>query len=485
MESEKGPALFVKIVFDRKLNKKEQNPMNKIIQEILNDVVKKSGNSFTKFVEGSSNLDELIFEEKTIFKQSAKKVVQSELELVDKMLIKQSQRKGWQIHDVRERHINTELGEIVYRRHYYNHTKLGYAYMLDRFLSLNPYQRLTIQTQADVISRASKVSYQETINTLPELELYSKSTVMRVIRRYNHFDLVGEDQAPRDPRSVKSLFIEADEGHLKMQPKGTRFSHLIVVHEGWYQKDKSHKALINKHVFGGDYTHDVNHLWNQVLDYLDLHYDLDMVKNIYVSGDGAAWIKQGADTIPHSQFILDNFHAMQALHNISLITKVPVGKLTEWVNENKRRLFFDLIKERLDEKINTNTELTRLEQLSKYIRNNWSFISLKHTDDFKGTNMEGQVSHIIADRMTSRPMCWSIIGGDQMGHWRSLIANGISVLAELNRQNSYVVQTEQIAKIDGRVRKHSGYYDHIGAISGGIVDHHVNFKQEIIKYRKD
>ncbi len=34
-------------------------------------------------------------------------------------------------------------------------------------------------------------------------------------------------------------------------------------------------------------------IWMEVLDYIDKTYDMDSIENIYLSGDGAAWIKNG------------------------------------------------------------------------------------------------------------------------------------------------------------------------------------------------
>ncbi len=49
-------------------------------------------------------------------------------------------------------------------------------------------------------------------------------------------------------------------------------------------------------------------LWLEVSKYIDEVYDISKVETIYLSGDGAVWIKQGLTWIPKSKFVLDNYH---------------------------------------------------------------------------------------------------------------------------------------------------------------------------------
>ena len=45
-----------------------------------------------------------------------------------------------------------------------------------------------------------------------------------------------------------------------------------------------------------------------VVSIKDARYNIDTVDNIYISGDGAKWIKEGVNWIPKSVFVLDYFH---------------------------------------------------------------------------------------------------------------------------------------------------------------------------------
>ena len=67
---------------------------------------------------------------------------------------------------------------------------------------------------------------------------------------------------------------------------------LVYVHEGRKQVGKNRWKLINARYFSGVYANS-DELWVEVSDYIDKAYDMDSIEKIYLSGDGAAWIKNG------------------------------------------------------------------------------------------------------------------------------------------------------------------------------------------------
>ena len=49
-------------------------------------------------------------------------------------------------------------------------------------------------------------------------------------------------------------------------------------------------------------------MWNEIFDYIAAAYDEDVLKRIYINGDGAEWIKSGAKLHAKAKFVLDRFH---------------------------------------------------------------------------------------------------------------------------------------------------------------------------------
>ena len=65
-----------------------------------------------------------------------------------------------------------------------------------------------------------------------------------------------------------------------------------------------------------------------------------------------------------------------------------------------------------------------LNQCLTYFENNWKAIHLAYANkDIPGSSTEGHVSHVLSERMSSRPMGWSEVGSDRMCKLRCYIKN--------------------------------------------------------------
>ncbi|WP_207655975.1 UPF0236 family transposase-like protein, partial [Clostridium luticellarii] len=66
-----------------------------------------------------------------------------------------------------------------------------------------------------------------------------------------------------------------------------------------------------------------------------------------------------------------------------------------------------------------------IKECRKYINNNWEgIVNYYNYDKVTGCSAEGHVSHILSDRLSSRPLGWSIRGVDQIARLRAYTANG-------------------------------------------------------------
>lgn len=66
---------------------------------------------------------------------------------------------------------------------------------------------------------------------------------------------------------------------------------------------------------------------------------------------------------------------------------------------------------------------------------NWKSIeNATKYPDIIGCSAEGHVSHVLSERLSSRPMGWSIIGSDQMSRLRAFVFNGGNIYTALKRQ---------------------------------------------------
>ncbi len=58
-------------------------------------------------------------------------------------------------------------------------------------------------------------------------------------------------------------------------------------------------------------------LWEQVWHYISSTYVVDDIEYIFISGDGANWIKSGVDYLPNAIFVLDRFHLHKCIIQVA------------------------------------------------------------------------------------------------------------------------------------------------------------------------
>lgn len=83
------------------------------------------------------------------------------------------------------------------------------------------------------------------------------------------------------------LYIDADEDHVSLQ---------YIENKGGIVKPRSNTSMPKiSYVYEG-----VERFWNEVYDYILATYDINTIKRIYISGEGASWIKSGRKWISGS-----------------------------------------------------------------------------------------------------------------------------------------------------------------------------------------
>ena len=235
---------------------------------------------------------------------------------------------------------------------------------------------------------------------------------------------------------MKTLFIEADEDHVAEQhgrwlpakDNKSFMSRLIYIYE--YKQEvpgtKGKKELVNKHYFGGLYegTKGIEKMWNEVNDFIEATYNTDELKRVYISGDGAAWTKSGGKYIPHALFCTDKFHLITYINS----TSNQMMDDSKWVMAELYHLLYKRDKdgfERLTERMLESAAKEKyISELRTYVLGNLSAVmrSLKNKE-IDGCSAESHVSHVLSDRLNSRPKGWSKRGADRMSRLRCFEQN--------------------------------------------------------------
>ncbi|MHB1393570.1 MAG: UPF0236 family transposase-like protein [Clostridia bacterium] len=77
-------------------------------------------------------------------------------------------------------------------------------------------------------------------------------------------------------------------------------------------------------------------------------------------------------------------------------------------------------------KTDSDTKKEAVKDAQRYILNNWDGIDIKveKRDEIVGCSAEGHVSHVLSDRLSSRPRGWSKVGVAKMSQLRIYKKNG-------------------------------------------------------------
>lgn len=282
----------------------------------------------------------------------------------------------------------------------------------------------------------------------------------------------------RKDETPKILYIEADEDHVAQQGKkkhktedewgksSTLMPKLVYVHEGidYERSTKKRKVLKKPRYFGG--IRDSEELWLEVSQYIDDTYDVDKIETVYISGDGAAWIKQGLNWIDKSKFVLDKYH----------LRKYVKAATAHLKDEDIEQEIDDALKEadkawlkkafaKILERTESETKRKAVTDAKRYILNNWAGIEIK-VDNYEivGCSAEGHVSHILSDRLISRPMGWSKNGADRMAQLRIFKKNGGKVydLVMAQKKKEQREQAQQLQdELIREMRTNGNRYDDV------------------------
>ena len=435
-------------------------------------------------------------------------IIAEELEMYDEHLRKSADRKkNWSIVRRDETTLLTSLGSVTYHKTLFKNKKTGTSeYLLDRYMKLEKHARMTEDAEARILEEAVESSYRKGgDNVCIGLENVSKQTVMNKIHALKFPSAPKTDKKKEQPY----LYIDCDEDHVSLQyleEKGdinkrkrvnTIMPKMAYVYDGVETINKRNQ-LVNARYFGGVYdgTKGNQNLWKEISDYIDENYDTEKLKKIFVNGDGAAWIKSGAKEISKGKFVLDKFH----MHKYIIGATSHLGDSSEDARNEIYRAIHKRNKKYAEEVFNRILNVTEgkgktetVEAAKSYILGNWTGImeQLKNKDATIECSAEGHVSHIFADRMSSRPLGWSRTGADKMARLRVYYYNKGDMLELVRYQKTEMKQAAgaeneilnlgEILKMEREHKRKLGSYAdmHIYTIPYPQIKKIANFKAHI------
>jgi len=421
--------------------------LNNIIQQVCIEFIEK----IIKFVseEEIKTLYELEEGFKEISDNFLTGIMKAYLEGIDECVVndKASRRRRGLVVERRneKRTIYTQFGGMTYFRAYYRDKReKEYVYPIDKVAGIESYERVSLSVAAGLVNHSAEASYEESSRHVTDSRI-SRQTVMNKVRKTHDLKL----EKPGGRRFVKTLHVSADEDHVKLQEGSDTYVPLITVYEGLRKVSKGRYECINPRHFSA-YGSDVEDLWLEVSHYIYENYDEKSLERIYIHGDGALWIKAGQEYLPKSVHVLDQYHQNKALIEVTGTQPEFRKALRMAVKEADREGFCKLVREML-KGAKTEKEKGRINNFRKYILNNWEGIAIKRYENCGGSCAEGQVSHVLSSRLSSRPMGWSKEGLSFMTRLRVYWVNGGRVKPQHLRKDEELEQ--YLKKAIKRVKK--------------------------------
>lgn len=405
------------------------------IQHFNEVIVGKIEESIKNFINEQKDLADLINGlEENLF-ELGRNIIVEVLEDMDQVVRESKERKkDWEIVRKDDKSLLTSFGTINYSRTYYKSKSNGKRqHLTDKLVGVNPHDKMSSDVVISALEEAVESTYRKAGEKASYTEEISKQAVMKKVHKIkvNEPELQVEEK-----RKVRVLYIEADEDHVSLQENlskkkdrkyNTLMPKLAYVHEGIDGEKSTSKRNVLKNVryFGGDIKSE--DLWLKIADYIDNQYEYEDIETVYISGDGAPWIRQGTSWINKSRFVLDNYHlnkyikvATAHLENSEL--RQELRDSIDWPDKKMLKKVFRKIIALTD----TETKKEAILAARKYMLNNWDGIEIKAEKGHEiiGCSAEGHVSHIFSQRLSSRPKGWSRKGVFQMSELIIYTKNG-------------------------------------------------------------
>lgn len=359
--------------------------------------------------------------------QIAVSIAQTVFIKIDDEIFKQRDTKKLRSIGKRKRTIITRFGQLTINRHYVNDKEMNCnRFLLDEKLGIE--KRKTISPKITSLStilatlmpfRAANFAVNKLLPRNSSLSHQSIHTALqKEAKQYDEIQKAqtgalfenGEIAPNLKQEEVDTLFIESDGCwvHLQGEKEKDIEVKLAIAYEGLEKIAKDKYQTINKSVFGGNYTSE--EFWKGFSTKLNYKYKLSKVKNFFLGGDGASWVKAGGAFFKNPKFYLDKFHQVQSLKRAFGFSSNKPAKALELIEASNFNEAINLLK---GEKEDDPKKNEAIDKTIRYLTNNKNY--LVKGSEVKGLGaMEGNVDKILATRLKKRGMSWSKSGVHSM-----------------------------------------------------------------------
>lgn len=393
--------------------------------------------SLTELKSWLRHLDKNLLEKLLEYARQCYRII---LEQLDDALA-ECRNHGLRIEHYRVVWYQTCLGAVYVKRRVYRDRKGQRRCLLDELMGMSKRDHTTVTVKEIALYLATNMPYRRAAEVLRQTSAIdlTHQTIHRLMgkvadpyleKAQNELEWFLEtgEVAAGEGRPAHRLMIEADGVMLSLQREKERRIEvkLGIAYEGWERVSKDRYRTVNKRVYtaidGGD------GFWAGMSLKLHELYDLSGVKDTIVGGDGARWVKAGAEYVG-GRYQLDRYHLnreLTAAFGRDNETKSQVRYACQRGDvDTALQIMADAMKQARGE------QAQRLAKAYTYLRENRSGLvdyrlalgeagkGLRHTGA-----IEGNVDKFVVRRMKNQGMSWRVKGISRLLCVRLLVFEG-------------------------------------------------------------
>ena len=412
----------------------------------------------------------------------AREVFKRILEQID-LLIQQHRPASLKIAHKRGIWYRTWLGPIRVTRRQYQDRDGKYRYLLDELMGMNKYQHTTFAVKEIACRLAGEMPFRksaEILNRTTPIDL-SHQTIHRLVQTALADSQDNADMATAlfeetgeltqsEGRKANRLMIEADGVVLPLQREQAHKAEvkLGIAYEGWQKVGKDRYRTVNKTYYAD--VANADRFWAGMTLKLHQRYDLEGTQYV-VGGDGAAWIKEGADYFG-GRYQLCQYHLNRALCHALGHDRETLRSVQQHCSQGNFETAIAELKQEAGKA--QNDKLKDIKQVIRYMISNASGLKdyredmTKHDSSLRRTGaIEGNIDKLVVRRMKNQGMSWSPQGIHRMLWLRINIREGtLADRLRMNRSNIIPVKLpeKQVNRVVDRTMK----FDYAGYFSVGL-----------------
>lgn len=368
--------------------------------------------------------------------EAMQRLLKMAAEHLDEELMRQRDKELKVVHR-KERTLLTPFGEIQVRRRYYRHAGTGeYCYLFDEALGIPARQRLSPWSRELAVSWASELPYHRAsdlwnkvslgavnISAMELWEAVQTAGAGEVRRAQELREAVFErGEIPPAGRQSEQLNTEADEvwvaGRGRSGKRHKVALKVAVSYEGKEQVSANRRKLRHRRVKASVNPSQV--FWEETVADHAAHWDLGSIRETWIGGDGASWIKQGCAFFPGARYRLDRYHLRKALLEGLAHDEDGYRAVTAALARDDREGVQQALGQA--QKRHRGASRKRIRRLEGYLLDNWEGIQGSGEAHHLGA-IEGQIFHHVARRMKRHGARWSTGGADHLARILAASAN--------------------------------------------------------------